>query len=343
MANLRNYLADKFESEKFLDELLVEVIKNEDNFKSSLAQNAFDNCLAIMRRCNVIVILYNGEAGWAPSGTPMNGICHEEFIVAMNDFSEMSYMMDLSGFFKTKASGDEEKRNERFVEDINRRFPHKETIAATTVDELQKKVLKQITKYLLTSIEKAFDTQKRQVAASSTFGPTLDWSKYTYDERQKAISQEMKKQAGKLNEVKEIIKAYHAIPDNMSVADARNRIGRPFISEYKHLKNQEHQSGVIHFVGVYGNATSIQVKNLVGYPDIVAIKAPFGYYLWDQVHQTQIFFLVRCINPQAISTRFSELLHWLNGSNELSNIEARSKARYSILKAIEKSQELNNK
>jgi hypothetical protein len=47
-----------------------------------------------------------------------------------------------------------------------------------------------------------------------------------------------------------------------------------------------------------------------------------------------MFFLTKCINPQTIRTRYSEVNNWLNSSQEQPRIIARAKARYSILKAI---------
>ena len=130
------------------------------------------------------------------------------------------------------------------------------------------------------------------------------------------------------------MKAFHCIPDNMSVADARNLIGRPFIEEHELIKGKKEKSGVIHFVAVYGTATEIQAKNLVGYPDLTVIKDSFGYYLWEKNAHIQMFFITKCINQQVIKTRLSQLINWLNDSKEKSKIVVRAHARHSILSAM---------
>ena len=101
LGELRSYLREELEKETFLGEQILDVIINETNFNSSIAKDAFKNCMDTMLSCNVIIILYNGEAGWSIAGnSTTNGICHEEFLVAVNKFSDMTFAMDLSHFFK---------------------------------------------------------------------------------------------------------------------------------------------------------------------------------------------------------------------------------------------------
>jgi hypothetical protein len=126
----------------------------------------------------------------------------------------------------------------------------------------------------------------------------------------------------------------------MSVADARNMIGRPFIEEHELIKEKEEKSGVIHFVAVYGNATEIQVKNLVGYPDLVVIKGSFGFYLWEKNRHIQMFFIVKCINPAIIKRCLSQVTNWLRVSKEQEKIVVRAKARHSILTAINEAEKM---
>ena len=108
----------------------------------------------------------------------------------------------------------------------------------------------------------------------------------------------------------------------MAVAEARNLIGRPFLNEHTYIRGTDLKSGVIHFVAVYGNITETQAKNLVGYPDLTVIRAPFGLYLWEKNTHIQMFFLKACINPQTVKTRLSQVTLWLSGSRELARIIA---------------------
>ncbi|MCX6266637.1 MAG: DUF4062 domain-containing protein [Bacteroidetes bacterium] len=109
LTDLRKYLRETLESEEFLGEKILEVIMNESSFKSDFTKDAFDNCLKTMRSCNVIIVLYNGEAGWSAEDMPTNGIVHEEFLIAMNDFSGMTWGLDLTKYFKLPADGPEKR------------------------------------------------------------------------------------------------------------------------------------------------------------------------------------------------------------------------------------------
>lgn len=339
LTEIRQYIRENLEEETVLGEKAFDVITNETSFKGNFSKDAFDNCLETMRSCNIIIILYNGEAGWSANDIPTNGICHEEFLLAVNEFSGMTWAMDISQYFKLPV-GPEKEKNDAFSSDINRSFRHMERISKTTIADLEKTVLKQIKGYILDAIEKSFETRKEEVLGLNIFGETLDWSKLNYSERQEAILSKLTSAFVKITGLESVIKAFHAIPDNMSVADARNMIRRPFIEEHELIKGKKDKSGVIHFVAVYGNATEIQVKNLVGYPDLTVIKGSFGFYLWEKNAHIQMFFLSKCINPQTIKTRLSQVINWLNGSGELSKIAVRANARFSILHAINEAEKM---
>jgi len=342
LTDLRSYLRDELEKENFLGEQMLDVIINETDFDESFDQNAFDGCMDEMRKCHIIIILYNEEAGWSEKGTETNGICHEEFLVAVNEFSEMTFGINLSQYFDIKEKGEKKKKNDAFIKDFNDTYRHVESIQAKDANELKAKALKQIKRYILAAIQKSVKTQKLIVSGASTFGPTLDWSKNNYSQRILHMYKVLEECFDDLMNFESVIKKYHVIPDNMSVADARNRIQRPFLLEHLELsKNPKLKKGVVHFVGVYGNSTEIQVKNLVGYPDLIVIPGSFGFYLWDKTSHIQMFFINKCINPQTIRTRLSQVINWLNASREQKNIIDRAKARYAIIKEIDKWQKLS--
>lgn len=339
LEELRAYLRTSLEAEKFLGEPILQVIINESNFNSTISKNAFDNCIDTLQECNIIIILYNGQAGWSISGSESsNGICHEEFLVATREFSDMSFMLDLSAYFDPAKDPDEIEKNEAFARDIKESFSHMETIKAKKIAELKNGVLKQVKQYILKALEKSLSTQKTVVSRSTVFGDTLDWNKLNYTERKEILQQKLQETLEPLDVFQNVFKLYHGIPDNMSVADARNLIGRPFLQEHELIRGSTHDSGAIHFVAGYGNVTEAQAKGLVGYPDVTIIKASFGLYLWEKIMHIQIFFFKACVNPQTIKTRCTEMVNWLNSSRELSNIKARAKARYAILEVVNENQ-----
>lgn len=336
LSDLRIFIREQLEKEFFLGEQILEITINENSFKGDFTEDAFNKCLSKMRSCNIIIIFYNGEAGWDVGA---NGICHDEFLLAVEEFPGMTYALDLTNYFTLPKSGKEVANNTRFQKEANDFFRHMESFKDSTVQGLKQNVLKQIKGYIINAIEKSLATRKQVDSASTEFGPTLNWSKLTYAERQKSMNEKLKQVFKAFQPFEDIILTYHGIPDNMSVAEARNLIGRPFLYEHTLLDEFEKDKGAIHIVTVYGNATEMQVKNLVGYPDLAVIKGRFGYYLWEKTSHIQIFFITKCVNPSAIGKGVDQLAQWLRTSREQEKIAARAKARYSILKAIRKSQE----
>jgi hypothetical protein len=99
--------------------------------------------------------------------------------------------------------------------------------------------------------------------------------------------------------------------------------------------------GPIHFVGVSGNATEIQVKNLIGYPDISTIKGDYGIYVWEQNSHIQMVFLTDCISPEAVRSKFLLFDNWCQSTQEIVNIEKRARARIHILNAINEAKKIS--
>jgi hypothetical protein len=332
LSNLRKYIANLFKEEKFFSQSLVEVIMHEKTFRGSFDKDVFNRCLAEVQESDIIVILYVGDAGWAPSENSL-GICHEEYLAAVKDHPSMTFGIDLKGYFTSvKYQKAEKKRNDWFQADVDRYEKIMERPDAKTVEQLQNDIGELIQGFVMESLKRAFQAKRQMDASNTVFGKTLDWSKMSYTQRTdeiKRLSSEVFK-----NIFPDSICQYHAIPDHMSVSDARNSMGRPFLNEYAKIGESKLTKGVIHFITVYGNVTETQVKNLIGFPDLTLIKTPFGFYLWEQTTQIQFIISSKCINPGTIRTRGQQVINWLRSSLENDDVEIRAEARYSILKSI---------
>lgn len=334
LEKLRKFIKTEFESIKFLDEKIFSIVTNEEGFESSFTSDAFDTCIKNIKKCDLIIILYNGDAGWAPKNDKIvNGICHEEFITAVQDLPSMTKGINISSYFKNVVyEKDQKARNNKFEEDLNNYQRFFEVPTVKTKGEIESFVKKLISGYLKTAIDSAFKAQKEVDAVKTIFGKTLDWTKLTYKQRSIEINSNSEKSFVSI--FNNTICNFHAIPDNMSISDARNGMGRPFLYEHEQLSSSILKSGVIHFVSVYGTCTETQIKNLIGFPDLTIIKGSFGFYCWVQSTQIQLFFITKCINPSLFGTRKSQIENWLKSTKEKNNIIKRAKARFSILTAI---------
>lgn len=335
LKDLRKYLQTELEKELFLGEKIFKVLINERTFDSTLSKDAFENCMDSLRSSHVIIILYNGEAGWPIADLDSsNGICHEEYLAAMQEFGDMSFGINISRFFKLPEEGKAWERNKFFADELARDFRHMETIEAQDFEELKTNCLTQIRRYLVKAVENSFLTQKRVVAGSSIVPETLDWSKLSYSERIGKMKATLQQSLDANPEFSDTICRFYAVPDSMSVADARNQLGRPFLYEQNEIIGSDKRAGVVHFIAVYGRVSATQAKNLVGYPDLTVIRTPFGFYLWEKNVHIQIFFLQSCVNSNVIKLRIGEVGIWLNSSREKANIQLRAQRRFTILKAI---------
>jgi len=340
LSNLRVKIKETLEAEELLGEKIIQVVINEDSFNGNFSKDWYQQCLLELRQSHACVILYSEDSGWFQPGTDDNGICHEEFIIAFSQMSQTTFGFNLSNLVEPiKATKEKKERNTRFEKEIKSNGVFLESINADSAEELEVKIITQIKKKLLHSIATSIDLLKSHSRSSNTFESTLDWSKLSYNQRINEMEKQLMDSHQKDELFKDVIISYHAIPDHMSVADARNRINRPFLEEYDLLdKYKGYDKGIIHMIAVYGSATEIQAKNLVGYPDLTVIKGPFGFYLWDKIRHIQIFFLSRCINPETIRSRIMEVRNWIKASKELNNIHDRAEGRYKINQTIKEMQ-----
>ena len=333
---LRKVIREKIESETFLEEKVFNVLMNEESFVANYAKDAYTECLDKIKKADIVFILYNGDAGWAPEKSKEYlGICHAEFLEAFNNHPSMTYGVNLISHFKSsKYKKEEGLRNAKFQKDFGNFYRFNEYSTATTVKELEHNIIRLIKDTIKQSLTKAFLAKKQLEISHSVFGKTLDWSKLNYNKRVNEIIDISSRTIKDLSINKEIIIKTHAVPDNMSVSEARSLIKRPFLYEQDEIKASKLKKGLIHFITIYGNATESQVKNIVGYPDLTVIKTDFGFYLWEQTTHIQIIFLANCKNPDIIKNKIQQFDIWLTASNEIDHVHKRAAARYSILEAI---------
>ena len=132
----------------------------------------------------------------------------------------------------------------------------------------------------------------------------------------------------------------------MSVEDAKSYTGRPFLKDQELIDHPIGDApikyGPIHFIAVYGNASEIQVKNLIGFPDISAIKEDFGIYVWEQNTHVQLVFLTECRTPEAVKSKFLLFNNWCHSNGEYDNIAKRAEARHMIMTATNEAKRITS-
>ena len=188
---------------------------------------------------------------------------------------------------------------------------------------------------------------------SYALGQALEWSKLDYRARKLAMEsacldalaerqrrpRDMKIETTTVR-VKvgksEILFLAHTIPAAVSVAAARELVGKPFLADYQHVGGDDTVCGPVHLIACQKSVTESQAIDLLGFPDATVVTTTFGVYVVDPVQKIQLMLLSNC--RDATSTRFAvqRLFDWLDRSGESDALVRRARSRKKIVGAIRK-------
>jgi len=341
LTEMRKSIAAKIEAIRFLGKEIFEVSINEE-FGADASTDSYNKCLLEIQDSDFVIVLYNGNAGWAPTGIDM-GICHAELDAALNVSTKKTAVINMKKYFKPSEKDDAEiARNaafEKYLLDLNLfnnpvKLPEAQKNRSGFENELLNEIEREIRKHLDERIR--LSNLYFNIAGNNKI--SLNWKKLKYSDRDMQIKTILSEQLKATATFKDFTYKCYSIPDNMSVEDAKSFTGRPFLNDQDIIEiptgSETLKYGPLHFIGVYGNATEIQVKNLIGYPDISVIKEDFGIYVWEQNTHIQLVFLTDCRTPEAVKSKYLLFNSWCVSSGEMENIRKRANARYIIMRAI---------
>ena len=117
LTDLRKELKAEIESTQVLGRKLFEVWINEDAPPAEGTQDSWDTCLQAARDCDVLIVLSNGNAGWA-AGDQDIGICHAEYMEGLRSAQAKVRLVALPAVADAKGSALE--RNRRFQDYLSR-------------------------------------------------------------------------------------------------------------------------------------------------------------------------------------------------------------------------------
>ena len=110
LSDVRRKIKEKLESIEILDGSIFEVWINEDAPPDEGSQDAWEHCMEQVRKANIVLVLYNGNSGWA-KGSGDIGICHAELQAALEHSPAKIRLIKIDN--KQIENSD---RNERFKE-----------------------------------------------------------------------------------------------------------------------------------------------------------------------------------------------------------------------------------
>jgi hypothetical protein len=340
LTDLRSELKTKIMETKLFDREIFDVWINEDE-SSSGEQPSDEECLRQVRDADIVLVLYNGNSGWANRNGDI-GICHAELQDAWNLSPAKTYMIKIP-FPDFPADPDLERhqRFQKYVEEQNRFRP-----SACDAEEIVKKTLDILRR---ATVEMAKRGAKDGRRGRFYTGSALDWARMSYLKRQEHMINSASghlEQNGSTRdgnrvavpfEDTKVLVVCHAIPDSLTISAARELVGQPFLDDYtlmKHLSSD--QIGPVHLILCHKGVTEAQAVRQLGFPDATRVSAPFGIYVADDIQKIQLCFIADCRDDGTTRRGIQRWLDWLEQTGEVSNLIQRARHRKEIVCVVSK-------
>lgn len=344
---IRRELKQEIEAERlFGDGPVFEVWINEDSPPQEGSADSWETCLRQVRDADVLLVLYNGNAGWAKHGGD-TGICHEELHTALSTVRAKVRLVELEPLAPL-GSGPARERNKRFRD------------YATSQSLFRGEVAKDAAGVKLRAKQALQDALVEMVRQGSReirrgrydIGDALEWSRLDFDKRQAEMKRTVREylldRPGSDDEHglvfvglagRPVLVVPHAVPAAMSVSAAREMVGQPFLRDHEYADQLDGpRAGPVHFIACHRSVTESQALRQLGFPDATVVTAPFGVYVADDVQKIQLVFLANCRDETATRQALRRLFDWLEQSGEESRLSERALARKRLVKAIAKEQ-----
>ena len=342
LSEMRKAIKKELEAESLFGEDLFEVWINEDAPPADTSQDSLDVCLESVDKADIVLVLANGNAGWAPDTADI-GICHAELHRAHSSAPGKVRLISLG-----KVKGDPSdlaqiSRDRRFDEFLSTQ----NFFRGGSVRNV-KQAKERVREALVDAVKSLAHLGVREARKGKYHtGDALAWSKLDFFARRRAIVtklQEALEDRGGASagddlltlqiEGKDVLLRLDAVPAALSNPAARELVGRPFLNDFLLVDKLKAATGPVHIIGCQKGATEIQAQNVLGFPDATIVPTPFGVYVADPIQKVQFVFLKDCRDPS--STRFAgqRLFDWLAQTGESAALAERAESRARIVKVL---------
>lgn len=344
LTEIRTILKKVIEEEELFGREIFKVWINEDEPPQSFDETIWNRCLKQVREADIVIVLYNGEAGWLRENDTI-GICHGEVLEAVNVARGKVWGLTLESTENKECSEKEEEANKRFKKFITEQQLFSKSV--NSIDSLKDTVKNTLTDAVINLMSNGVREVSRN---KGNHGESLIWKNMNYDKRSQSIVRSIKEsietKGTGVNDGKnyflefdnqKILVIIHAIPDTLSIASAREKVGQPFLQDFKMSDTvilDENIIGPIHIIGCHKSVTETQTRNILGFPDATILKDSFGIYVADNIQKIQMIFIEKCSDSNSIRNGFQGFLEWLTRTSEVDNLILRAKSRKNIITAI---------
>lgn len=325
------------------DQPMFDVWIHENETGAAADRSTLDLSLDEVDRADVVIVLYDGQAGSAATDTQI-GICHAELQQAVARRPGIVFMVRLVPLSEKVTNRDREFR--AFVESLA--LYQKD---ASSQVELHGVVVGLLQDRVADLASRGSTTASRKLDR----GEALQWNRLNLAERQAqmrlALGQHLQVAPVPDPMVPTVFKwtmpggagvlvKLDAIPAATSQPAAREMVGQPFLRDHELALMLEANtlSGPIHIIACHRSITESQVAKMLGTTDSMVVASDFGIYATDHVQKIQMVFLAKCSDAAATGLVVRRFLEWLVQSGEGKRIALRADSRQRILAAVAREQ-----
>ena len=343
LTDIRKRLKSEIEAESLFGKEMFEVWINEDEPPEPGSQDSWDLCTEQARSADLMLVLFNGNAGWC-LGKGDIGICHAELMTAYAESpGKVSVVSLLDDDQSKRPSGPVNERFQKYVDKAGLFRGAKVTSPDEVVTEAKKAVREAL-------LHIAHHGAREVKQSRHNTGPALDWSRMDFVTRQSAmkdilrdslLSKEKAQAEGEGVFVtignKKTLLVPTAIPAAMTVSAAKEMVGQPFLRDHLHASVLTGPSaGPVHLIACHKNVTESQAMQLLGFPDATIVSGSFGVYVADNVQKIQLCMIANCRDESSTRHGLQKLFDWLGQTGEDDLLAARATSRAKIVKTIAK-------
>jgi hypothetical protein len=343
LAHTRKALKTEIEAMKLAGRSAFEVWINEETPPQGGTWDSWDTCMHAVRACDILIVISNGNAGWATSGGDV-GICHAELMTGLSTAAAKVRLIALENI--PPKAGEDGHRDRRFQTYVDKQSLFRGGTVKTESD------LKTRVKDALHDAVVSLAQAGVREATKGKFhsGDALDWSRLDLASRQAKMIQVLREavlaregSSKVANHVfvrvssHDLLFQFHAIAAAISVAPAREAVGQPFLRD--HLLTGAltgKRGGPVHIIACHKNATETQAAKLLGFPDATFVSAPFGIFAADPIQNVQFAFIANCRDDANTRHGLQRFMEWLSQTGEDVLMAERAMARSRIIAAIAK-------
>jgi hypothetical protein len=350
LGEVRRNLQEVLQRDRLFGHQLLEVWINEEAGAESGDADIWDHCMEQMDQADIVIVIYNGEAGWGTEAGEV-GICHAEMqrvlerspsklrVVALRFPSDPALKL---------TSPDEAARknpsNRSFQKEVSGFFSAVVSDRPSLEEAVKLAVVKSVVELAKTGSEEGRKGRYH-------LGAPLDWSRLSYDQRRREMERVVRTYLTTVRGAagdpgssdplqvtfggEKVLLSTHAVPAGFGIAPAREMVGRPYLRDHE-VPGAGAVAGPVHVIVCHKSCSESQVSAFMGHPDLFIVQAPFGFFVVERVSFVQTFFLVSCRDETSTRVAARRMFDWIEQSGELSGIVARARSRKAILAAVAK-------